>query len=80
MLSGTGILRVCRFMTKVYMRHIRKCRYCGPGIIKFCEDRGFNLKYFLKHGIEIAELREFFGDEKNALVERAIKLAEKESK
>ena len=80
MWSGMVILRVYRFMTKVYMRHIRQCRFCSTGFIIFCKDRGLDYKTFFKQGIEIRELKKLMKGEKHTLVERAIKLAEKKGK
>lgn len=63
---------------KLYMRHIRACRYCKDGFKIFCEARSLDYRKFLKDGIKIKDLKKLMGNEKHTLVERAIKLAQNE--
>ena len=65
-------------MTKIYIKHIRSCNYCMKGFKAFCKERNWNYKSFLKSGIEIKDLRVLLNGEKHTLIERAIKLAEKD--
>jgi len=62
-------------MTKLYMKHIRQCRYCVPEFIKFCQERNLDYVNFFKNGIEIDELKKLLNGEETTLVSRAIKCA-----
>ena len=65
-------------MTRIYIRHIRQCRFCSKGVIQFCKHRNLDYQSFFKQGIEIKQLRKLMKGERHTLVERAIRLARAE--
>lgn len=62
-------------MTVVLHRHCRELGYCNRGLRAWFAREGLDWSAFLKHGIAADMLR----TRENAMAERAIALAERES-